>query len=138
MFKGNLFIYQTRFCRLAAFLPSEKRWRLASTAVLCYIELKGGNAMSKFIAAAIQMASTEDIEENLRQAGLLLEEAAAKGAKLAALPEYENCRTAAYAPEPIKEFRRVKRYQYEMMGIVYPPYADKNILIDFGIVEADE
>lgn len=57
---------------------------------------------------------------------------------LAALPEYENCRTATYAPEPIKEFRRVKRYQYEMMGIVYPPYADKNILIDFGIVEADE
>ena len=44
--------------------------------------------MSKFIAAAIQMASTEDIEENLRQAGLLLAEAAAKGAKLAALPEY--------------------------------------------------
>ena len=31
--------------------------------------------MSKFIAAAIQMASTDDIEENLRQAGLLLEEA---------------------------------------------------------------
>ena len=29
-------------------------------------------------------------------------------------------------------------YQYEMMCIVYPPYADKNILIDFGIVEADE
>lgn len=57
---------------------------------------------------------------------------------LAALPEYENCRTAAYAPEPIKEFRRVKRYQYEMMGIVYPRHADKNILIDFGIVEADE
>ena len=44
--------------------------------------------MSKFIAAAIQMASTDDIEENLRQAGLLLEEAAARGAKLAALPEY--------------------------------------------------
>lgn len=57
---------------------------------------------------------------------------------LAALPEYQHCETAAYAPEPIKEFRRVKRYQYEMVGIVYPPKADKNILIDFGIVEADE
>ncbi len=44
--------------------------------------------MGKFIAAAIQMASTADIEENLRQAGLYLEEAAARGAKLAALPEY--------------------------------------------------
>jgi hypothetical protein len=57
---------------------------------------------------------------------------------LAAMPEYEHCRAAAYAPEPVKEFRRVKRYQYEMTGIVYPPYADKNILIDFGIVEEDE
>jgi hypothetical protein len=58
--------------------------------------------------------------------------------ELAALPEYQHCKTAAYAPEPIKEFRRVKRYQYEMMGIVYPPKAEKNILIEFGIVEADE
>lgn len=57
---------------------------------------------------------------------------------LAALTEYENCKTAAYAPEPIKEHRRVKRYQYEMMGIVYPPHADKNIIIDFGIVEVDD
>lgn len=57
---------------------------------------------------------------------------------LAALPEYEHCETVAYAPEPIKEHRRVKRYQYEMMGVVYPPHAEKNILIDFGIVEAEE
>ena len=57
---------------------------------------------------------------------------------LAGMPEYEHCETAAYAPEPIKDFRKVLRYQYEMTGIVYPPNADKNILIDFGIVEADE
>ena len=57
---------------------------------------------------------------------------------LAGMPEYERCETAAYAPEPIKDFRKVRRYQYEMTGIVYPPNADKNILIDFGIVEADE
>ena len=57
---------------------------------------------------------------------------------LAALPEYAHCKTAAYAPEPVKEFRRVKRYQYEMTGIVYPLNADKNILIDFGIVEDAE
>lgn len=54
---------------------------------------------------------------------------------LAESPEYKDCETAAYAPEPLKEFRRVARYQYEMMGIVYPPYGDKNILIDFGIIE---
>ena len=57
---------------------------------------------------------------------------------LAALPEYEHCRTAAYAPEPIKEHRRVKRYQYEMMGVVYPQYAEKNILIDYGVIEEAE
>ena len=50
----------------------------------------------------------------------------------------EHCETAAYAPEPVKDFRKVRRYQYEMMGIVYPPNADKNILIDFGIVEKEE
>ena len=57
---------------------------------------------------------------------------------LAGTPEYEHCETAAYAPEPIKDFRGVRRYQYEMMGIVYPPSAEKNILIDFGIVESEE
>ena len=57
---------------------------------------------------------------------------------LAGMPEYERCETAAYAPESIKDFRKVRRYQYEMTGIVYPPNADKNILIDFGIVETQE
>ncbi len=57
---------------------------------------------------------------------------------LAAMPEYAHCETAAYAPEPMDETRRVKRYQYEMTGIVYPPYAEKNILIDYGIVEVEE
>ena len=57
---------------------------------------------------------------------------------LAGMPEYENCETAAFAPEPVKEFRRVKKYQYEMTGIVYPKYAEKNILIEYGIVEESE
>ena len=57
---------------------------------------------------------------------------------LAGMPEYEPFETAAFAPEPIKDFRRVKRYQYEMMGIVYPQYAEKNILIEYGITEADK
>jgi len=37
----------------------------------------------------------------------------------------------------IHSSRRVKRYDYEMMGIVYPPNASENILIDFGIVEEE-
>lgn len=57
---------------------------------------------------------------------------------LAGMPEYENSETAAFAPEPVKEFRRVKKYQYEMTGIVYPKYAEKNILIEYGIVEESE
>ena len=57
---------------------------------------------------------------------------------LAEMPEDTNCETAAYAPEPIKSFRRVRRYRYEMMGIVYPKYAEENILIDYGIIEEEE
>lgn len=54
---------------------------------------------------------------------------------LAGLSEYEKYETAAFAPERTKDFRKTKRYAYEMTGIVYPTHADKNILIDFGIVE---
>ena len=57
---------------------------------------------------------------------------------LAGLPEYEKYETAAFSPERTKDFRKVKRYAYEMTGIVYPTYGDKNILIDFGIIETDE
>ena len=57
---------------------------------------------------------------------------------LAGMPDYEKYETAAFAPEPVKDFRRVKRYDYEMTGIVYPTHADKNILIDYGIIEEAE
>ena len=57
---------------------------------------------------------------------------------LAEMPEYAHYETAAYAPEPVKPFRRVKWYRYEMMGIIYPKYAEENILIDYGIVEEEE
>lgn len=57
---------------------------------------------------------------------------------LAGLSEYEKYETVAFAPERTKDFRKTKRYAYEMTGIVYPTHADKNILIDFGIVEEAE
>ena len=57
---------------------------------------------------------------------------------LAEMPEYAHCETAAYAPEAVKSFRRVRRYRYEVMGIVYPQYAEKNILIDYGVIEEAE
>ncbi len=43
--------------------------------------------MDKFIAAAIQMDSQDNIKSNLQQATDLIEEAVEKGAKLVALPE---------------------------------------------------
>ena len=57
---------------------------------------------------------------------------------LAEMPEYAHCETAAFAPEPVKSFRRVRRYRYEMMGIVYPKYAEENVLIDYGVIEEAE
>lgn len=57
---------------------------------------------------------------------------------LAEMPEYAHCKTASYAPEPVQSFRRVRRYRYEMMGIVYPKYAEENVLIDYGIIEEEE
>ena len=57
---------------------------------------------------------------------------------LAEMPEYAHCETAAYAPELVKSFRRVRRYRYEKEGVVYPQYAEKNILIDYGVIEEAE
>jgi predicted amidohydrolase len=46
----------------------------------------------KFTAAAIQMLASEDKEANLREAQVKIREAAAKGAKVVALPEVFNWR----------------------------------------------
>ena len=32
----------------------------------------------------------------------------------------------------------MRRYRYEMMGIVYPKYAEENVLIDYGLIEEEE
>lgn len=57
---------------------------------------------------------------------------------LAGDAQYAGCAASAYALEPIRSFRRVKRYAYEMMGVVSPPNAPKNVLIDFGVMEEPE
>ncbi|MEW6622678.1 MAG: carbon-nitrogen hydrolase family protein [Bacillota bacterium] len=46
--------------------------------------------MSCFLAAAVQMDSREDKEENLKEAAGLIDEAVSKGAKLIVLPELFN------------------------------------------------
>ena len=57
---------------------------------------------------------------------------------LAGLSEYEKYETAAFARSGQRISVRPSGYAYEMTGIVYPTHADKNILIDFGIVEEVE
>lgn len=59
-------------------------------------------------------------------------------ADLSENPKYAGCETFAYAPESMKEFHRTERYQYFITGVVSPPVAEKNILIDYGIVETEE
>lgn len=54
---------------------------------------------------------------------------------LAGTPGYEHCQVVVHAPEPIQIFRKVKRYDFEMLGVVCPPNASQNILIEFGITE---
>ena len=56
---------------------------------------------------------------------------------LSEMPEYKGCEATAYAPEPVRMCRRVKRYAYEMTGVVSPAYAEKNILVDYGIIEEE-
>lgn len=54
---------------------------------------------------------------------------------LSGLPEYQRYETDAWEPEPVDENRKVKRYQYSMVGIVYGADAGKNVLIEYGITE---
>ena len=57
--------------------------------------------------------------------------------ELSATPKYANCSVAALAPEPYTQ-KLSNEYDYEMMGIVYPPNADHNILVPFLVKEEDD
>ena len=58
---------------------------------------------------------------------------------LAELPEYKCCTgSAAYPPERTEGIRRAKKYKYEILGVVFPQYGEKNILVEYGITEAEE
>lgn len=57
---------------------------------------------------------------------------------LSDLPQFEGYDTTAYPPEPIQLSRRVKRYKYEMTGVVMPKYGKENLLMDYGIIEEAE
>ena len=58
--------------------------------------------MRKFVIGVIQMDSQSDVDENLKTASAFIEEAAARGAKLVAMPEnmhYVGLESAAHAEE---------------------------------------
>ena len=57
--------------------------------------------------------------------------------ELGTTPQYANCEVAAYAPDLYTQ-EISEDYDYEMMGIVYPPNADHNILIPFLVKEETE
>lgn len=53
-------------------------------------------------------------------------------------PEYAGCEVSAYAPEPMEDYKRTRRYQYSATGVVLPISAKENILVEYGIVEQEE
>lgn len=54
---------------------------------------------------------------------------------LLSTPEYAKCRVAGFSPQPSDDV--FGRYEYTMLGVVYPPYASENILIEFGVTEEE-
>lgn len=56
---------------------------------------------------------------------------------LASSPEYMGCKTGACAPTLTSLSRRTTRYDYEMVGVVYPKSGPKNTVIDFGVIEEE-
>ena len=54
-----------------------------------------------------------------------------------ALEKYDNghWEAAAYAPEPVQNFRKVKRYQYYLTAMLYPAFGEKNDQIEYGVIE---
>lgn len=59
----------------------------------------------------------------------------AVAADLTESEEFRHCRADAYAPEPVESFRQSYRYDYYVCGIVMPEHAEKNIIIEYGIIE---
>lgn len=53
-------------------------------------------------------------------------------------PEYAGCEVFAYAPEPMNQSKRTRKYQYHVTGVVSPVSAKENILVNYGIIEREE
>ena len=44
-------------------------------------------------------------------------------------------RAEAYVPSPVDNHRKVKRYTYEIIVVLYPSVGEKNDIIEYGIIE---
>lgn len=57
---------------------------------------------------------------------------------LSCMPEYKNYKISAQVIGASISHRGNRRYDYTILGVVYPTYAKQNILIDYGVVEKEE
>ena len=54
------------------------------------------------------------------------------------MEKYQKGYTAsAYAPQPVEDHRRVKRYAYYLTAILSPEYGEENDLIEYGVIEEE-
>lgn len=56
---------------------------------------------------------------------------------LSEAPENQGCAVSAYPPEEV-ESKRPKHYVYKICGVVAPPNAPENTLVDYGITAESE
>ena len=57
----------------------------------------------------------------------------------AGLEKYQKGFSAyAYAPKPVEEFQKVKRYEYYLTAVLSPDFGEENDLIEYGVIEEDE
>ena len=55
---------------------------------------------------------------------------------LSEAPQYAGCEVTASPPE-LRVYARTMRYEYYVTGIVAPPNASENILVDYGVKEQE-
>lgn len=58
--------------------------------------------------------------------------------ELSGSQEYPGSEVCSYAPEVMESYRRTKRYQYHMTGVISPQNAEENVLVEFGIIETED
>lgn len=80
--------------------------------------------IEKHELVAVEFGQTiEDVSDKLRQS--VYED-------ISKLPEYAGCVFNVVLPEKIKE---AGKYQYLMTGVIEPPFASQNMILEYGVME---